>query len=89
MNSKFFIYGVLDGVVYDFEHAGDELGPHAHNEDTNHITIVARGSFTAWGDDWEVTLPTGAVVDWPLRQMHAFRALESSSRLVNIKKGVP
>ena len=82
------VFGILDGNVYDFEQEGDELGPHSHDEDTNHISIVARGSFKVRGEDWEVTLPTGAVVDWPVRQTHAFIALEKNSRLVNIKKGV-
>jgi quercetin dioxygenase-like cupin family protein len=88
MKTTPMVFGILDGNVYDFERAGDELGPHAHDEDTNHISIVARGSFKAWGGDWEVTLPVGAVVDWPVRQTHAFTALEDNSRLVNIKKGV-
>jgi len=87
MKTTRLLFGRLDGNVYDFEHVGDELGLHDHEEDTNHISVVARGAFRAWGDDWEAKLPVGSVIDWPVKQAHAFTALEDNSRLVNIKKG--
>ena len=87
MKTTPMLFGKLDGNVYDFEMEGDELGLHSHEEDTNHISIVARGSFMAHGDGWQKRLPLGAVVDWPVGQMHAFTALEAHSRLVNIIKG--
>ena len=80
-------FGNLSGRVYDYPEAGDVLPMHTHDETNNHISIVAKGSFKAHGDGWEMTLVAGNVVDWPANQAHEFIALEPNSRLVNIQKG--
>ena len=79
-----FNFGKIDGSTQDFSEVGDTLPMHIHG---NHISIVAKGSFKAHGDGWEMTLVTGNVVDWPANQAHEFIALEANSRLVNIQKG--
>ena len=79
--------GNLTGVIYDFEVKGDVLSMHWHHPDNTHISIVARGSFTAKGPTWERKLNCGDVVDWQAYQQHEFIALEDNSRLVNIVKG--
>lgn len=79
--------GKLTGTIYDFENAGDELPRHNHGELDIHITIVARGSVKIFGDGWETTANTGAILDWEVGQYHGFIALEPNTRLVNIVKG--
>ena len=75
--------------IYDFPEVGDILPMHTHDEASAHITIVARGSFRAFGNEWHRTLNSGDIVDWPAHQEHEFIALEPNSRLVNIIKGMP
>jgi len=87
MNPTVLSMGNLHGMIYDYHEAGDVLPMHTHDETSNHISIVAKGSFKAHGDGWEMTLVTGNVIDWPANQAHEFIALEPNSRLVNIKKG--
>ena len=87
MISKPIAFGNLTGMMYDYPEAGDVLPMHTHDETNNHISIVAKGSFKAHGDGWEMTLVAGNVVDWPANQAHEFIALEPHSRLVNIQKG--
>ena len=86
MESKPAAYGKINGTIYDFPEVGDVLPMHTHSEETVHISIVARGSFRAYGDGWHHTLGCGDVVDWPANQPHEFYALEPNSRLVNIVK---
>jgi quercetin dioxygenase-like cupin family protein len=78
--------GKLNGVVYTFEKVGDTLPMHDHNENTAHITIVARGKVKAHGDKWEAEYSAGSVIDFPTDQSHEFIALEDNSRIVNIIK---
>ena len=87
MASKPAIYGKINGTIYDFPEVGDVLPMHNHTEENVHISIVARGSFRAYGDGWHHTLGCGDIVDWPANQPHEFSALEPNSRLVNIIKG--
>jgi quercetin dioxygenase-like cupin family protein len=87
MMSKPLKAGNINGAVYDFPEIGDILPMHNHNEQTSHITIVARGSFTAILADKTMTLRSGDVVNWPANQKHEFIALEPNSRFVNIQKG--
>ena len=87
LHEKPLVLGKLTGTVYDFDHAGDELPRHTHGEADIHISIVARGSFRAFGDGWEKIVETGAVIDWDVGIYHGFEALEDKSRLVNIVKG--
>lgn len=59
---------------------------HSHDENTNHITIISRGSFTVRGNQWEMIGKEGDVIDWKVGQSHEFIALEPNSRFVNIRK---
>jgi quercetin dioxygenase-like cupin family protein len=81
-------FGKLNGTIYDADGVGDMLPMHTHDESTVHITIVARGSFKAHGDGWEMTAKAGDVIDWKVGQRHELIALEPNSRFVNIVKGV-
>lgn len=78
--------GKLLGTVYDFEVSGDVLPMHSHDASTEHISIIARGSFRCHGPKLpERVLHCGEVaVDVGLE--HEFVALEDNSRLVNIIK---
>ena len=87
MNVQMVIFGKLNGSIYDAAAAGDILPMHEHDEHTIHITIVARGSFKAHGDGWEMTAKAGDVIDWKVGQRHELIALEPNSRFVNIVKG--
>jgi len=78
--------GKLVGTIYTFEKSGDVLPMHNHDEESAHITIVARGSVKAHGKGWEKELSAGAVIDFPPNQAHEFVALEANSRIVNIIK---
>lgn len=86
LTSKNFTYDKLKGAVYDFELKGDILPMHWHGKDRSHITVVARGSFTARGPNWERKVSAGDVIDWGEYQQHEFTALEDNSRIVNISK---
>jgi len=78
--------GRLSGAVYTFEKAGDVLAMHTHDEESVHITIVARGKIKVSGNGWEMEKSAGAVIDFPPNQAHEFVALEDNSRIVNIQK---
>lgn len=81
-----FSFGKLNGTIYDFEEIGDVLPMHEHDEQSVHITVVAKGSFKAHGVEWETTLDNGKLVDWQPYQPHEFIALEPNSRIINIIK---
>jgi quercetin dioxygenase-like cupin family protein len=87
LQAKPFTFGKLNGTAYDFPVRGDVLPMHEHDELTNHITVVARGSFKAHGSGWERILKAGDVADWRPHDPHEFVALEDNSRIVNIIKG--
>jgi quercetin dioxygenase-like cupin family protein len=87
MQAKLVTFGKLNGTIYDAVAVGDVLPMHDHDESTVHITIVARGSFRAHGDGWEMTAKAGDVIDWKVGQAHELIALEPNSRFVNIIKG--
>jgi quercetin dioxygenase-like cupin family protein len=78
--------GKLTGTVYTFENKGDMLPMHTHDEDTAHITVVARGLIRAHGNGWSADYGAGSVIDFPSNQSHEFIALEDNSRIVNIQK---
>lgn len=86
LKPKNFSFEALKGTIYDFEVIGDVLPMHWHREGLSHITVVARGSFTAKGPNWEKKVSAGDIIDWPSFQQHEFVALEDNSRLVNISK---
>ena len=83
-----FSFGNLNGTIYDFPEENDILPMHEHDEQTVHITIVAKGSFKAKGLKWEKELVSGNVVDWQPFQPHEFIAMEPDSRIVNIIKHI-
>jgi quercetin dioxygenase-like cupin family protein len=87
LQSKNLSFGKLYGTIYDFPFKGDILPMHWHTEDNVHITVVARGSFTARGQNWDRVVLAGDVIDWEPEQWHEFVALEDNSRIVNIIKG--
>jgi quercetin dioxygenase-like cupin family protein len=76
--------GELRGVIYDFEAAGDVLAKHVHTEDTNHITVVARGKIKVGSHDWELEAVAGQVLIFRPNEPHEFTALEDNTRIVNI-----
>ena len=78
--------GTSAGTIYDFDNIGDILDMHSHTESDVHYTIIARGSFRVWGDDFDQTVSAGAILDWQPGVNHGFSALEPNSRLVNIIK---
>ena len=78
--------GSLRGAMYDFEKVGDILPKHNHNEDTAHITIVARGKIKAYSHDWEMEATAGQLLDFPAGQPHELMALEDNTRIFNIIK---
>ena len=78
--------GSLRGAMYDFEKAGDILPKHNHNEDTAHITIVARGKIKAYSHDWEMEATAGQLLDFPAGQPHEIMGLEDNTRIFNIIK---
>jgi hypothetical protein len=86
LSVKPFTLGKLAGTIYDFPVTGDVLPMHEHDETTNHMTVVARGSFSAHGPAWEKTISAGDVLDWAAHDPHEFVALEPNARLVNIVK---
>jgi quercetin dioxygenase-like cupin family protein len=88
MDAKMIEFGSLRGTIYDANNTDDILPMHSHDEDTVHITIIARGSFKVHGDGWEMTAKAGDVIDWKVGQAHELIALEPNSRFVNIRKGV-
>ena len=79
-------YGKLVTSIYDAPEVGDILLMHSHEEDSTHITIIARGSFRAHGDGWDIVVKEGDVLDWQAHQNHELIALEPNSRFVNIIK---
>jgi quercetin dioxygenase-like cupin family protein len=82
------LFGSLKMSILDFEDIGDTLPLHNHTEDNIHITIVARGSFKFLGDDWEMMVKAGDIIDWKPGKQHQFVALEPNSRCINIPKNV-
>lgn len=83
---KQFDFGDIKGAMYDFEKAGDVLPKHNHNQNTAHITIVARGRLKAYSHDWEKEAVAGQLLDFPVNQPHELMALEDNTRIFNIIK---
>ena len=78
--------GDLRGAMYDFEKAGDILPKHNHDENTVHITIVARGKLKAYSHDWEQIATAGQLIDFRPGEPHELMALEDNTRIFNIIK---
>jgi quercetin dioxygenase-like cupin family protein len=85
-------FGDLQGVMYDFDSAGDILSKHNHTEKDIHITIVARGKIKAYSHDWEMEAIAGQLLDFRPNEPHEIMALEDGTRIFNILKkagGIP
>jgi len=78
--------GALRGIMYDFQKNGDILGKHNHDENTAHITIVAKGKLKAYSHDWELEATAGQLLDFPAGQPHELMAMEDNTRIFNIIK---
>lgn len=78
--------GDLRGAMYDFEKAGDILPKHNHDENSVHITIVARGKLKAYSHDWEKEAVAGQLLDFRAGEPHELMALEDNTRIFNIIK---
>jgi quercetin dioxygenase-like cupin family protein len=78
--------GDIRGSMYDFEKAGDILPKHSHDENTVHITIVARGKLKAYSHDWEKEAVAGQLIDFRSGEPHELMALEDNTRIFNIVK---
>lgn len=78
--------GDIQGVIYDFEKAGDILDKHVHTKENVHITIVARGKLKAYSHDWEIEAVAGQLLDFRPGEPHELMALEDNTRIFNIVK---
>jgi hypothetical protein len=78
--------GDIKGVMHTFEKAGDVLPKHTHDENTVHITIVARGRILARSHDWELEAGAGQLLDFRPNEPHELLALEDNTRIFNINK---
>ena len=78
--------GDIRGTMYDFEKVGDIVEKHTHDENSVHITIVARGKIKAYSHDWEKEATAGQVVDFRVGEPHEIMALEDGTRIFNILK---
>ena len=78
--------GDIRGAMYDFEKAGDILPKHNHDDDSVHITIVARGKLKAYSHDWEKEAVAGQLIDFRPGEPHELMALEDNTRIFNIVK---
>jgi quercetin dioxygenase-like cupin family protein len=78
--------GDIRGTMYDFEKSGDILSKHNHDENTVHITIVARGKIKAYSHDWSMVAVAGQLLDFRPNEPHELMALEDDTRIFNIIK---
>jgi quercetin dioxygenase-like cupin family protein len=78
--------GDLKGSMYDFEKSGDVLSKHIHDENSTHITIVAKGKIKAYSHDWSMEAVAGQLLDFRPNEPHEIMALEDNTRIFNIVK---
>lgn len=78
--------GDIRGAIYDFEFKDDVLPKHNHDENTVHITIVARGRIKAQSHDWEQEAVAGQILNFRPNEPHEIIALEDNTRIINIVK---
>ena len=76
----------IEMTVYDFPKIDDILPKHTHDEQSTHITIIARGKFLVKYNDKEEIAKAGDIYDWKAGDPHEFISLKSNSRIVNILK---
>lgn len=82
-------YGSATLIVYDFAEPTEciPMHNHAHDVDTNHISIVVKGSFICKGSGWQMTVKAGDIVSFEADQWHEFIAVEKDSKLINVNTG--
>ncbi len=85
-SAKELLFGDLKGIMGDFEKSGDVLHKHVHDENSVHITIVARGKIKAYSHDWSQEAVAGQVLDFRPNEPHEIMALEDNTRIFNIVK---
>jgi len=85
-SAKELSVGDLRGIIGDFEKSGDVLHKHVHDENTVHITIVARGKIKAYSHDWSQEATAGQILDFRPNEPHEIMALEDNTRIFNIVK---
>jgi len=75
------------GVIVDFETVGEVFGEHRHAVEQNHVTVVARGGISAFGETQfnGQEFRAGAVIVWDAPLSHGFQALTDDTRIVNIQ----
>jgi len=78
--------GDLKGAMFDFEKFGDVLPKHIHDENSAHITIVAKGKIKAYSHDWSMEAVAGQLLDFRPNEPHEIMALEDNTRIFNIVK---
>ena len=88
LSNKIQQLGDLRLTIFDFEFAGDVLEKHNHDENSVHITIVARGKVKASSHDWEIEVSSGGIIDFRPNEPHEIQALEDNTRIVNIPKNI-
>lgn len=76
----------LEMTIYDFPKIDDILPKHIHDEQSTHITIIARGKFLVKYNNKEEIAEAGNIYDWNAGDPHEFISLKSNSRIVNILK---
>ena len=82
-------YGSVTVIAYDFAEPSESIPMHrhTHDESTNHISIVTKGSFLCKGSGWQMKISAGDIVSFEPEQWHEFIAIEPNSKLVNINTG--
>jgi len=84
LTDKFYTFGQLNAVIYDFECKGDVLPDHKHPKEQTHITICVRGEVTVKTPEWSKTLKEGNIIEFYPNQMHSIIALTDNCRIINI-----
>lgn len=84
--AKPFKTGDINGTIYDFEHKGDKLDEHTHDELSVHITIVCRGKLKATCPEWVQEADSGQIINFKPNIPHELEALEDGTRVINIVK---
>lgn len=88
VTSKPVVFGLLSGILWNFELVGDSLPLHTHARDSVHVTVVVRGSVSVvWGSELkEIIGRPGMVIDFDVDSSHVIAALEPGTRIINLLK---
>ena len=77
----------LTVMNYFFEKKDDVLPLHTHTEETQHITIVLKGSVHLSGPQLNKILNQGEIYDYTdQEQTHEIKALQDNTIIINIPK---